>query len=434
MHSEPSQPSTAAAAYYARFSDGKSASSRDVSVQLGITGVEISVVAPDEMVIWPYESLKAGEPVRTHAIDVLLTSTGHPGASLFVPSADFARSLRDFAPHLTAHAERLRNARPWIIGAAVAAGLIAIIYAAGWSPIRSITSVLPQTWRERLGDSAVTSMTEGHKLCTAPDGVAALEALRVRLSEAAGIDTPIKVVVEKEAHISPLVTAGLASVGIRIPGHDQARALLELCDLPIAAPSANRSGRPSCTTWQSVLEDMDGRIDYILRGEVCQVGLESTVVDCTGQSPIILRAGKITLQQLQSVIPTTQMADSILIESDQPLRQASPGVRHPHYQPRAVVKLFESVDELTKLTIDQRGRAAVVGLAPSNNRITSVDSLQGFILNKTLTSLEQYEREFYELLRHVDRCEIESIYLQLVGESDAAAALRDRQLRAAGMK
>ncbi len=72
MHSEPSQPSTAAAAYYARFSDGKSASSRDVSVQLGITGVEISVVAPDEMVIWPYESLKAGEPVRTHAIDVLL--------------------------------------------------------------------------------------------------------------------------------------------------------------------------------------------------------------------------------------------------------------------------------------------------------------------------------------------------------------------------
>ena len=195
MHSEPSQPSTAAAAYYARFSDGKSASSRDVSVQLGITGVEISVVAPDEMVIWPYESLKAGEPVRTHAIDVLLTSTAHPGASLFVPSADFARSLRDFAPHLTAHAERLRNARPWIIGAAVAAGLIAIIYAAGWSPIRSIASVLPQTWRERLGDSAVTSMTEGHKLCTAPDGVAALEALRVRLSEAAGIDTPIKVVV-----------------------------------------------------------------------------------------------------------------------------------------------------------------------------------------------------------------------------------------------
>ena len=149
MHSDPSQPSTAAAAYYARFSDGKSASSRDVSVQLGITGVEISVVAPDEMVIWPYESLKAGEPVRTHAIDVLLTSTAHPGASLFVPSADFARSLRDFAPHLTAHAERLRNARPWIIGAAVAAGLIAIIYAAGWSPIRSIASVLPAS-RTRL--------------------------------------------------------------------------------------------------------------------------------------------------------------------------------------------------------------------------------------------------------------------------------------------
>lgn len=180
---------------YARFSDGKSATARDASVRLGLTGIEIRSADTGGVTTWPYASLGAGEPLRTHAIDVLLNSTTQPGASLFIPNPDVARALRKSAPHLTAAAERWRSARPWVFGAAAAIGLIATVYAAGWSPIRSIASVLPQTWRERLGDSAVASMTEGYKLCVSENGLRALDKLSLRLSKAAGIDAPFKIAV-----------------------------------------------------------------------------------------------------------------------------------------------------------------------------------------------------------------------------------------------
>lgn len=191
----PSDSSTPHGETYARFSDGKSATARDASVRLGLTGIEIRSADTGRVTTWPYASLTAGEPLRTHAIDVLLNSTVQPGASLFIPNPDIARALRKSAPHLTAAAERWRSARPWVFGAAAAIGLIATVYAAGWSPIRSLASVLPQTWRERLGDSAVASMTEGYKLCVSENGLRALDKLSLRLSQAAGIDAPFKVAV-----------------------------------------------------------------------------------------------------------------------------------------------------------------------------------------------------------------------------------------------
>lgn len=241
---------------------------------------------------------------------------------------------------------------------------------------------------------------------------------------------PITVVVEKAGGISELATAGLHTVGLRIPGHERARRLLELCDLPIAAPSANRSGKPSCTTWKAVLEDMDGRIDYVLRGDVCDVGLESTVVDCTGRHPIVLRAGRISLKQLQSIIPTTKMFS---VDDGQAIHDLpSPGVRHAHYQPRASVVLFESIDELSGLTASQRSHAALAALSDLLRNAGNKQLLQGFAMVQGFDSIEHYGREFYELLRSVDRCSLATIYLQLVDTSDATAALRDRQLRAAG--
>jgi beta-barrel assembly-enhancing protease len=181
--------------YYGRFSDGRTANARDAKVMLGVSGVEIRLMNPDTLAIWPYASLRAAEPLRTHAIDVLLTSSKFSGASVFVPSPEFARNLRAHARHLTARAERWYNARPWVFGALAIIGTIALVYAAGWSPIRSLAGVLPQSWRDRLGEQAVQSMTDGRKVCTAPDGVAALVKLSERLSKAAGPDTPFHVAV-----------------------------------------------------------------------------------------------------------------------------------------------------------------------------------------------------------------------------------------------
>lgn len=197
MHSDTTSAGAdpASSGVYGRFSDGRSAAARDASVSLRLSGVEIVLPNPYQRLIWPYASLKATEPVRTHAIDVLLTSSEQPGASLFVPNPDFARRLREHAPHLTAGAERLRHARPWLIGSSALVGAIALIYAAGWSPIRTLAGVLPESWRDRLGQSAIASMTEGHKACAAPNGVAALVRLNQRLAKAAGMDQPFKVTV-----------------------------------------------------------------------------------------------------------------------------------------------------------------------------------------------------------------------------------------------
>jgi beta-barrel assembly-enhancing protease len=195
MRSETSPPDSPPGQTYARFSDGKSARARDAAVALGLSGVEVHLINPDEQLIWPYASLKAAEPVRTHAIDVLLTSTATPGASLFVPGLEFARSLRLHAPHLTAKAERWRHARPWVFAMAAVIGLGVATYAAGWSPAQYVARILPQSWREKLGDQAAQSMTEGHKMCVAPAGVAALTKLTERLSAAAGATVPFKVYV-----------------------------------------------------------------------------------------------------------------------------------------------------------------------------------------------------------------------------------------------
>jgi L-threonylcarbamoyladenylate synthase len=266
---------------------------------------------------------------------------------------------------------------------------------------------------------------------------------------------PLTVVLPKLPSISPLVTAGLDTVGIRIPDCLQAQELLQAVGKPIAAPSANRSGKPSCTTWQAVLEDLDGRIDAVLKGTVSAVGLESTVVNCCGPVPVLLRAGAISLADLQDVVPGTIAIDPSLLHAGQPL--ASPGLRHPHYQPAARVQLVEFPSEIdlneihvhaiTPLDLFSVERslfdatlvraqrqpvgecrihsAAYAGLAPH-------PWPQQLTLHAAYESVEQYAANFYEFLRQADRLGVEVIFLQRVGESGIGQALRDRQQRAAG--
>lgn len=193
-------PSKSAAAdpgkrYYVRYSDGRSAGARDGEAAIGLSGVEITLQEPFQRVLWPYASLRSGEPLRPSAVDVLLSSTADPGASAFIPDSEFARALSQRASHLTARAERWRNTRPWLIAAGALIGGIALVYAAGWTPMRTIASFLPESWRDRLGQEAVSSMTNGQAKCVDPDGVAALKTLTERLERAAGPDEKFDVAV-----------------------------------------------------------------------------------------------------------------------------------------------------------------------------------------------------------------------------------------------
>ena len=188
-------PSSASQNHYARFSDGKTAGARDATVALSSRGIEITLNDPYQQYIWPYASLSAGEPLRDHAVDVLLSSREAMGASLFVPGQSFAAELQQHTPHLTARAERWRNARPWLGVTGLIVGFFAVITAAGWSPLRTLAVTLPDSWRDRLGEQAILSMTDGFKKCAERDGLAALKTLTDRLSKVSGTGRPFDVVV-----------------------------------------------------------------------------------------------------------------------------------------------------------------------------------------------------------------------------------------------
>lgn len=157
---------------------------------------------------------------------------------------------------------------------------------------------------------------------------------------------PLTLLFPRKPIIPDVVTAGLETVAIRMPSHPLAAALLKRCNLPVAAPSANRSGRPSPTTAAHVLEDMNGRIPLILDGGPCQVGVESTVLDLCHGDPVLLRPGGVTKEMAEQVLGRkVALAGSIL----RPLREGetarSPGMRYKHYAPRAQVTLVTGPED-----------------------------------------------------------------------------------------
>jgi L-threonylcarbamoyladenylate synthase len=225
---------------------------------------------------------------------------------------------------------------------------------------------------------------------------------------------PLTLVLPKHERVPLLASAGLQTIGVRMPRHELARAFIAACGTPLVAPSANLSGKPSPTTWEAVAADMTGRIACILQGEQTEVGLESTVVDCTGAEPIILRAGGLTLEQLQAVVPATRLANPA--DAQEP---KSPGMKYRHYAPQAQVVLVEDV---TASPAD--AASAWIGLhaPPQPDQWRSV---------KVCASVEEYAHELFEFFRACDASGVVMIYCETVEASGLGVALMDRLRRAA---
>lgn len=143
--------------------------------------------------------------------------------------------------------------------------------------------------------------------------------------------------------VDDCITAGLDTVAIRMPKSSQARAFLAACNVPVTAPSANTSGRPSPTNWQRVREDMDGRISAVLCGDPCEVGIESTVLDLSHDEPLILRPGVVTPEQIEQII-----GKPVKVVTDPKAKVNSPGVRYKHYAP-AVPMALDLTGDVGKL-------------------------------------------------------------------------------------
>jgi L-threonylcarbamoyladenylate synthase len=147
---------------------------------------------------------------------------------------------------------------------------------------------------------------------------------------------PLTLVLRRSALVPTEVTAGLDTVAVRVPAHPVAQALLSAAAIPVAAPSANLFSRPSPTLAAHVLEDLDGRIDIVLDGGATQVGVESTVLDLSGDVPVVLRPGAITLDMLRPLLPNVRARASGATEGP----QRSPGLLEKHYSPRAPLTLY----------------------------------------------------------------------------------------------
>jgi L-threonylcarbamoyladenylate synthase len=229
----------------------------------------------------------------------------------------------------------------------------------------------------------------------------------------------LTIVLPKTSAISSNVTAGLETVGVRIPSCELTLRLLRLADVPIAAPSANRSGRPSATTWQAVAEDLDGRIAGIVCGDPTTLGIESTVVDATSDPPRILRLGGVSLEQLRSVSPNIQgpiasdSADSHIVNS--------PGLKYKHYQPRAKVILCNTMNDA-----ELRSGFAFIGLALPTTRPMGDD-----MFVRICDNVDEYAAHIFQFFREVDARGISLVYCQRVSENGIGAALMDRLSRAA---
>lgn len=149
----------------------------------------------------------------------------------------------------------------------------------------------------------------------------------------------VTIVLPKKSVIDDCITAGLPTVAIRMPLSVQAREFLRYADVPVTAPSANTSSRPSPTTWQRVAEDMDGKISAILCGDNCQVGIESTVLDLTGDEPRILRPGVVTSEMLSELL-----CKPVPVITDPKSKVNSPGVKYKHYAPNVPMALDLTAD------------------------------------------------------------------------------------------
>ncbi|MFY9608357.1 MAG: L-threonylcarbamoyladenylate synthase, partial [Blastocatellia bacterium] len=234
---------------------------------------------------------------------------------------------------------------------------------------------------------------------------------------------PLTLVLKRRPEVAESVSAGLATVAVRMPRSPIALELIRRAERPIAAPSANLAGRPSPTTADHVAGDLEGRVDMILDGGATKIGIESTVLDMTTAPPVILRPGWITREQLTDTIGWVDLA-----ENGEALRR-SPGTRHRHYGPRARVVLVENTPEesVRQLCEDllKEGSVGFIG----HTRV-AIDN-PGFSAILLENAADEYARSIYSALRELDQRGVNVIVVEGISEAGEGAAVMDRLRRAA---
>ncbi|MGV3488730.1 MAG: L-threonylcarbamoyladenylate synthase [Tuberibacillus sp.] len=244
---------------------------------------------------------------------------------------------------------------------------------------------------------------------------------------------PLTVIVPVSDAVAETVTAGLDTVGIRMPSHPVSQALITAAGVPIAAPSANLSGKPSPTEAEHVYEDMNGRIAGILDGGPTGVGVESTVVDTTSEPVTILRPGGITREQLESVLGEVS-SDPALTQKDAAPR--APGMKYRHYSPKAPVQLVPAgLAEMKNLVAEAKSEGKSVGVLITEENADEFRNMADVIsVVGNRTNLETVAQGLYNALRRFDHYNIDIIFSETFPAEGIGEAIMNRLSKAAGGK
>ena len=241
---------------------------------------------------------------------------------------------------------------------------------------------------------------------------------------------PLTVILPKRNCVPTATTGGLDTVAIRCPSHPVANRLIELAGIPIAAPSANLSGKPSPTSVAHVAQDMDGRVDMILDGGSCEIGLESTIVKLDGDRLTLLRPGGITYDALCMVLPNVTVAPSVthrLAANERPL---SPGMKYRHYAPNAPLILLDGEHDKVLHFLQEEQKATNCAILCYHEELTALRAQNLLPIGKR-HDLSAQAKRLFSALREADATGADVIYAHLPPLDGLGLALYNRMIRAA---
>ncbi|MFT8319239.1 MAG: L-threonylcarbamoyladenylate synthase [Sporolactobacillus sp.] len=240
---------------------------------------------------------------------------------------------------------------------------------------------------------------------------------------------PLTLILPSRGTVSDAVTAGLSTVAVRMPSHPVARALLLACGLPIAAPSANTSGKPSPTTAEHVFSDLNGKIAGIVDGGPTGVGVESTVVDCTTTPVTILRPGGISKEQLTEAIGPV-IDDPGLVRSDQTPK--APGMKYKHYAPKATMYLVPAgKTRIQEFVTHEKNDARRVGVLTTEENRQAYPQADVLLICGRRSEPETVAHNLFGVLRQFDKEKVDVIYSETFQETGIGRAIMNRLSKAA---
>ena len=271
-------------------------------------------------------------------------------------------------------------------------------------------------------------------ILTVPDQVAAYISPTAQKLLDAFWPGPLTIIFPRKSCVPDAATGGLDTVALRCPDHDIAHAFLKAAGVPVAAPSANRSGRPSPTTAEEVMHDMDGRVDMVIDGGPCHIGVESTIVECNGDDGVtILRPGGVTVEMLQEVVPHVQLDTTLVTGKGVP---KAPGMKYRHYAPSApmtvVVGPVDKVTEKLQALYDQaKGEGKTVGFLVSEEVGASFPHKDMYIWGRH-GDKEALANQLYTGLLSFDSDQVDIILAEGIDDEGLGLAIMNRMKKAAG--